>query len=46
MSKSVSRVLGAGLVVVAFVILPLLLSQNDLRNFARFLALAPTADYA
>lgn len=39
MSKSVSRVLGAGLVVVAFVILPLLLSQNDLRNFARFLAL-------
>jgi branched-chain amino acid transport system permease protein len=39
MSKSVSRVLGAGLVVVALVILPLLLSQNDLRNFARFLAL-------
>jgi len=39
MSKSVSRVLGAGLVVVAFVVLPLLLSQNDLRNFARFLAL-------
>jgi len=39
MSKSVSRVLGAGLVVIAFVILPLLLSQNDLRNFARFLAL-------
>ncbi|MGA1570323.1 MAG: branched-chain amino acid ABC transporter permease [Ilumatobacteraceae bacterium] len=39
MSKSISRVFGAGLVVVAFVILPLLLSQNDLRNLARFLAL-------
>ncbi|MGA0961372.1 MAG: branched-chain amino acid ABC transporter permease [Ilumatobacteraceae bacterium] len=39
MSKSISRLFGAGLVVVAFVILPLLLSQNDLRNLARFLAL-------
>ena len=39
MRKSISRVLGAGLVIAAFVVLPLLLSQNDLRNFARFLAL-------
>ncbi|MGA1436720.1 MAG: branched-chain amino acid ABC transporter permease [Ilumatobacteraceae bacterium] len=39
MSKSISLLFGAGLVVVAFVILPLLLSQNDLRNLARFLAL-------
>ena len=39
MSRKGARVLLGVLVVVAILVLPLLLTQNDLRNFARFLAL-------
>ena len=39
MSRKGARVLFGVLVVVAILVLPLLLTRNELRNFARFLAL-------